>query len=81
LGGIGNFPSMSLLSRFGENVRRLREAKGLSQEAFADLCEVHRTYLSGVECGSRNPTLAVVERIARALGVTAADLFSEVAKR
>lgn len=48
----------------GVNVRRFREARGLSQEAFADLIGVHRTYLGGVERGERNLTLRSVERIA-----------------
>lgn len=68
---------MSLAARFGKNVRQLREARGLSQEDFADLCELHRTYLSGIERGTRNPTLAILERIAHALGVSAADLLKE----
>ncbi|MBS5905276.1 MAG: helix-turn-helix transcriptional regulator [Acetobacteraceae bacterium] len=72
---------MSLAARVGKNVRRLREARGLSQEAFADFCKLHRTYLSGVERGARNPTLAVLERIARALDVPAADLLREARKR
>ena len=73
--------AMSLAARLGENLRLLREIRGLSQEAFADLCGLHRTYLSGVERGSRNPTLAVIERIAKALEVPAADLFREARKR
>lgn len=72
---------MSLAGQVGKNMRLLREARGLSQEAFADLCGLHRTYLSGVERGTRNPTLAVIERIARALQVPAIDLFMEVRKR
>lgn len=51
------------------NVRSLREGAGISQDAFADLVGVHRTYMSGIERGLRNPSIDVVERIAIALGV------------
>lgn len=67
---------MSLCTNFGRNIRRLREANGLSQEQLADLANVHRTYLSGVETGSRNPTLEVVERLAKALDVDASILLA-----
>lgn len=61
--------------RFAKNVRRLRRAQDISQEAFADLAEVHRTYVSDVERGKRNPSITVVERFARALGVSAGSLL------
>jgi transcriptional regulator with XRE-family HTH domain len=61
--------------RLGINLRRLREAKGLSQEAFAFEAGVHRTYVSDIERGARNPTIIVVENLAIALGVTASDLL------
>lgn len=60
---------MDLPGKFGRNVRRMREAAGLSQEALADAAQIHVTYLSGVENGKRNATLKVVERIAAALRV------------
>lgn len=53
----------------GRNVLRLREAKKLSQEELSFECGIHRTYLSGVERGIRNPTIIVIQRIADALGV------------
>jgi transcriptional regulator with XRE-family HTH domain len=53
----------------GRNLRAHRQAKGLSQEAFADLLEVHRTYMGGVERGERNLTLKSLERIAGRLGL------------
>lgn len=68
---------MSLAARLGKNVRRLREERGFSQEAFADLSGLHRTYLSGIERGARNPTVAIIERLAKALNVSASDLFAE----
>ncbi len=48
----------------GENLRDYRLARGLSQEAFAEMLGVHRTYMGSVERGERNLTLRSVERIA-----------------
>jgi transcriptional regulator with XRE-family HTH domain len=62
--------------RLGYNLRRLRLAKGLSQEAFADEAGIHRTYISDIERGARNPTVTVVERIALALGSSVGDLLA-----
>jgi transcriptional regulator with XRE-family HTH domain len=51
----------------GRTLRTYREAKGLSQEAFADVLGVHRTYMGGIERGERNLTLKSLERIASRL--------------
>ncbi len=67
---------MDVRIRVGANVKRLREAKGLSQEELAFDAEMHRTYISGIERGKRNPTVTVVERLAVALGTRASDLLS-----
>jgi transcriptional regulator with XRE-family HTH domain len=48
----------------GRNLRAHREARGLSQEAFAEVLGIHRTYMGGIERGERNLTLKSVERIA-----------------
>ena len=48
----------------GRNLRAYRQARGLSQEAFADELGVHRTYMGGIERGERNLTLKSLERIA-----------------
>jgi transcriptional regulator with XRE-family HTH domain len=61
--------------RLARNLRKLRQAKGVSQEAFADEAGLHRTYISDLERGSRNPTITVVEKIARALGVPLGQLL------
>lgn len=53
----------------GRNLRAYREGKDLSQEAFADVLGVHRTYMGGVERGERNLTLRSVERIAERLSL------------
>ncbi|MCW2349178.1 helix-turn-helix domain-containing protein [Sphingobium sp. B12D2B] len=62
--------------RLAGNLRKLRTAKGLSQEAFADLAGIHRTYVSDLERGARNPTITVVEKLAHGLGVTAGELLA-----
>lgn len=59
----------------GRNLRRYRQERGLSQEAFADLVGVHRTYMGGLERGERNLTLRSVERIAAVIGVDPLDLM------
>jgi transcriptional regulator with XRE-family HTH domain len=69
-----------LQRRLGRNLRSLRRAKGLSQEAFADVLRIHRTYVGGLERGERNITLKTVERIAGALGVDASDLLAETGR-
>lgn len=53
----------------GRNLRAYRKARGLSQEAFADVLGVHRTYMGGIERGERNLTLKSLERIAARLDV------------
>jgi transcriptional regulator with XRE-family HTH domain len=66
---------MDIRRQVGTNVRRLREQRGWSQETLAFECGLHRTYISGVERGVRNPTVLVVQEIASALGVPAAKLL------
>ena len=61
--------------RFGRKLRKLREEKGISQEKLAELAELHRTYVSGVERGERNISLINIERLAKALDVPMADLM------
>lgn len=65
-----------LQRRVGENLRRCREERGLSQEAFADVVGVHRTYMGGLERGERNITLKSLERIAERIGVDPLDLLA-----
>jgi transcriptional regulator with XRE-family HTH domain len=61
---------------FGEAIRQMRGERGLSQEALAEACGLDRTYISGIERGSRNPSLTNILKIAAALGVRPADLFA-----
>jgi transcriptional regulator with XRE-family HTH domain len=60
---------------FGATVRRFREQSGLSQEELAAKAGIHRTYIGGIERGERNPTLLMIHRLARALGIKSAQLF------
>jgi transcriptional regulator with XRE-family HTH domain len=64
--------------RFGRAVRKRREKLGVSQEEFAELCDLHRTYMGGVERGERNISLANIEKIARALKIALSELFRGV---
>lgn len=57
------------------NVRSQRQAMGLSQEAFADRCGLHRTYIGAVERGERNITVNTLAKIATALGCPITDLL------
>jgi transcriptional regulator with XRE-family HTH domain len=63
-------------SAFGARIRELRNRAELSQEELADRADLHWTYLSDVERGRQSPTLDVVNRLARALKITIADLCS-----
>lgn len=65
----------SLRARFGRNVRAARTAKGLSQESFADLCGLDRSYMGGIERGDRNIGIDNIEKIAQALKTTATSLM------
>ncbi len=65
---------MDVRARVGRNLERLRREAGLSQEALAFESGVHRTYISGLERGMRNPTVTVLERLAVALKANLGDL-------
>jgi transcriptional regulator with XRE-family HTH domain len=66
---------MDVQARLGKNLRKLRETVGVSQEEFAHIVGIHRTYVSDLERGTRNPTIVVVEKIAQALKVSAGSLL------
>ena len=67
-----------LLLDFGKAVRKIRLSKKISQEAFADMCDLHRTYISDIELGKRNVSLENIGRMATALGISISKLFMEV---
>ena len=54
---------------FGKNVRKLREKQNITQEKLAELCNLHRTYIGGIERGERNVSLENIQKVADALGV------------
>lgn len=68
---------MDIVKVFGVNVKKYRAQIGLSQEAFAEKCGLHRTYISAVECYRRSISLENIQRIADALGIETYKLFLE----
>ena len=67
---------LDLRPAFGSRIKQLRTGLNLSQEALAHRAGVHWTYLSDLERGRQTPTLDLVNRLARGLGVTLAELFA-----
>ncbi|MBK9495483.1 MAG: helix-turn-helix transcriptional regulator [Xanthomonadales bacterium] len=68
---------MSIQLLFGQNVRLVREKKGWSQDRLSEESGLHRTYISGIERGVRNPTIEIVQKIAVALDVDIQELFAD----
>ena len=66
-----------LQKKLGHAVRRLRQTRKFSQEAFADHVGVHRTYMGAVERGEQNVSLSNLERIAAGLGLKTWELLKE----
>ena len=67
--------SAEILGILSANVKRLREARGLTQEELGDRCGYHRTYVSNIEHANLNVTLANLEALAAGLGCTVEDLL------
>ncbi len=67
--------AVDILERFGQRVRELRRAEGLSQEAFAAKCGLDRTYMGGIERGERNLALRNIDLIAKTLKMSLSDLM------
>lgn len=68
---------MDIVKVFGKNVKRYRQALGISQETFAEKCGLHRTYISAIECYRRSISLENIQRIADALEIETYKLFLE----
>lgn len=68
---------MDIIHVFGSNVRKYRTQKHLSQERFAELCGLHRTYISDIECFRRSISLDNIQKIADALEIDSYILFLE----
>ena len=59
---------MDLIKKLGENLKQERISRKLSQEKFAEILDIHTNYYSALERGERNPTLKLLEKLARNLG-------------
>lgn len=66
------------LADFGKAVRELRKEKGLSQEAFADLAGIDRSYMGHIERGEKNVTLTKIYQLALALEIGVIDIFERI---
>jgi transcriptional regulator with XRE-family HTH domain len=71
---------MDMRKLVGQNVRRIRQRKGLTQEEFADVSGFSQQYISGLEQGHRNPTVVTLYELASALGVAPVDLIKPIKK-
>jgi transcriptional regulator with XRE-family HTH domain len=67
-----------LLKKFGDRVQSLRNQAGISQEKLAEMAEMHRTYISGIERGERNVSLINIIRLANALNVSVSKLMEGI---
>ncbi len=64
--------------QFGNVLRRIRETRGMTQEAFALYCDISRAYYGRIERGEHSATLDVCRRISDALGISMSELFSDL---
>lgn len=72
------FCTMDIKQKFGNNLKRLRLEKGLSQEKLALIAEIDRTYIPSIEKGERNVSIVIAEKLAIALNVPITELFKEL---
>ena len=70
--------SSIVIKCFGASVQKLRSGLRISQEQLAERANLHRTYIADIERGARNPTLLTIKKLAKGLGVSAADLLTEI---
>ena len=64
--------------RFGRRLRELRLEKGWSQETLANLADIDRTYIPGIESGKRNVSLVVIEKLANVFDITISEIFEKI---
>ena len=64
--------------KFGKRVKELRLIRGISQEKMAELADLDRTYIPGIEAGKRNVSLEVIEKIAKAFSMSLFELLSDL---
>lgn len=67
---------MDIKEKIGKRLCELRKVKGLSQEKFSFECELDRTYIASIEQGRRNVSIANIEKIAKASGVSVSEFFN-----
>ncbi len=68
----------AILVKFGKKIREVRAERGLSQEALADIANVHRTYIGMVERAEKNITLVNIQKLAKALKIEIRELFDGI---
>jgi transcriptional regulator with XRE-family HTH domain len=66
------------LAEFGKAIRAIRKEKGLSQEAFADLAGIDRSYMGHIERGEKNITLTKIYQLSDALGMPPSEIFDRL---
>ena len=66
---------MNEAEKLGKNLKRIRTAKGMSQGEISRILEVDKSFVSNIENGKTNPTLATIAKIAKAIGVSVGDLM------
>ena len=67
--------SSKILIKFAEKLKKLRKERGLSQEALALLCDIDRTYIGRIENMKRNPSLEILNKIEKGLGIKLIELL------
>lgn len=65
-------------TKFGNRVKELRLSRGYSQEQLAELSQLDRTYIPGIESGKRNVSLVVIEKIANAFNLSLSELLNQL---
>ena len=69
---------MGVLAKFGEKIKELRHKNNISQEDLAEMTNLHRTYIGGIERGERNLSLENINKIAKALKISLSELFEGI---
>lgn len=64
--------------KFGNRIKELRLSQGYSQEQLAELSELDRTYIPGIEAGKRNVSLVVIEKLANAFKISLAEIMTNI---
>lgn len=68
----------NILQALGDSIQKIRKSQGISQEKLAELTGLHRTYISDLECGRRNPSVMTLMKISQALAVTMTFLLKDL---